>query len=52
MILADLSAALPDFAHALSDFGSASRDLLRARAAPYISPELGLVPVQLSQIPA
>jgi hypothetical protein len=52
MILADLSAALPDLAHALSHFGSASSDLLRTRAAPYVPTELSPVPVELSQVPA
>src|SRR4030095_1365453 len=40
MILANLSTVLPDLANALSDFGSAPRNLLRTRAAAYISTAL------------
>jgi hypothetical protein len=52
VILANLSTILPNLADALPDFGPAASNLLRASAAPYISAQVSLVLVEISQVAA
>src|SRR5262245_1741791 len=50
MILANLSPILPDLAKALSNFGSAPSNLAWIGTASYVSTELCLIILELSQI--